>query len=140
MTTPSADAVVTPTLTYRKIEAGHYAVMRDGTCVARCYQFRNDGSFPVWHAVLNPKPCPDPIASCWSLGDLKFVLPALLAAQAIAPKCHQAELVNATSGEIAPVDHRHDWYAEPRAYDVDNPPPAAPRWVERIPAPLSEVA
>ena len=135
MRQPSATA--SPTLTYRKIEAGHYAVMRDGVCVARCYQYRSDGSFPVWHAVLNPRPCPAPIAACWSLGALQHHLPALLAAQADAPEFHQAELVNATRGEIAAVDHQHDWYAEPRGYDVDNPPPAAPRWVERIPAPVN---
>ena len=139
MTTPSNAAAASPTLTYRKIEAGHYAVMRDGQCVARLLCWRNDGSFPVWHAYLNPKPCPFPVANCTSLKALKRHIGPLLSAQAAAPAGHQAEVLDNRTGAITLVDRRPWWFAEPQRYDIDNPPPAPPRWVERIPA-LAEVA
>lgn len=135
-----SSATPSPTLTYRKIEAGHYAVMRDGQCVARLLCWSNEGRFPVWHAYLNPKPCPFPIALCGSLRDLKRHIGPLLAAQADAPEGHQAELLGSLTGAITLMDRRAWWYAVPQRYDVDNPPPTAPRWVERMPAPIAEVA
>lgn len=139
MSTPSAVAADSP-ITYRKIEAGHYAVMQGGQCVARLLCWRDDGSFPIWHAYLNPKPCPAPIAVTSSLKSLKRHIGALLAAQAAAPAGHQVNLVSRFGGEITTVDHRQDWYPEPHRYDIDNPPPALPRWVESVPARRAEAA